>query len=134
MQIEMQDVNGDGKPDLVLTFDQAILKLNPRTNSAFLSGYLKNSQGDRRRKHSQCRELDPYQLKIAIFIVFVAFCKRTRGQAAAATLAELRHGTDSSCGELEQRGLSADGLTRETDGRHLTTNGPAFTQLRLGRH
>ncbi len=25
--------------------------------------------------------------------------------------------------KLEQRGLSADGLTRETDGRHLTTNG-----------
>ena len=44
MQIEMQDVNSDGKPDLILTFDQAILKLNPGTNSAFLSGWLKNSQ------------------------------------------------------------------------------------------
>jgi len=44
MQMEMQDINGDGKPDLVLTFDQDILKLNPRTNSAFLSGWLKNSQ------------------------------------------------------------------------------------------
>ena len=38
MQMEMQDITGDGKPDLILTFDQAILKLNPRTNSAFLSG------------------------------------------------------------------------------------------------
>jgi len=44
MQMEMQDINGDGKPDLILTFDQAILKLNPRTSSAFLSGWLKNSQ------------------------------------------------------------------------------------------
>jgi len=44
MQIQMQDINGDGKPDLTLTFDQAIMKLNPRTNSAFLSGWLKNSQ------------------------------------------------------------------------------------------
>ncbi len=44
MQIEMQDTNDDGKPDLILTFDQAILKLNPRRNSAFLSGWLKNSQ------------------------------------------------------------------------------------------
>ena len=44
MQIEMQDINGDGKPDLVLTFNQAILKLNLRTNSAFLTGWLKNSQ------------------------------------------------------------------------------------------
>ena len=43
-QMETQDVNGDGKPDLVLTFDQAILKLNPGTKSAFLSGWLKNSQ------------------------------------------------------------------------------------------
>ena len=44
MQMEMQDTNGDGKPDLILTFDQAILKLNPRTNAAFLSGWLQNSQ------------------------------------------------------------------------------------------
>ena len=44
-QMETQDVNGDGKPHLVLTFDQAILKLNPGTKSAFLSGWLKNSQG-----------------------------------------------------------------------------------------
>jgi len=44
MRMEMQETNGDGKPDLILTFDQAILKLNPRTNSAFLSGWLKNSQ------------------------------------------------------------------------------------------
>jgi len=44
MQIEMQDINGDGKPDLTLTFDQAIMRLNPRTNSAFLSVWLKNSQ------------------------------------------------------------------------------------------
>ena len=44
MQVEMQDTNGDGKPDLILTFDQAILNLNPGTNSAFLSGWLKNSQ------------------------------------------------------------------------------------------
>ena len=44
MQVEMQDTNGDGKPDLILTFDQAILKMNPRTKSAFLSGWLKNSQ------------------------------------------------------------------------------------------
>ncbi len=44
MQMETQDINGDGKPDLILTFDQATLKLNPRTNSAFLSGWLQNSQ------------------------------------------------------------------------------------------
>ena len=44
MQMETQDINGDGKPDLILTFDQAILHLNPRKNSAFLSGWLKNSQ------------------------------------------------------------------------------------------
>ena len=43
MQIEMQDTNDDGKPDLILTFDQAILKLNPRNNSAFLTGWPKNS-------------------------------------------------------------------------------------------
>jgi hypothetical protein len=43
-QIEVQDINGDGKPDLMLTFDQAILNLNPRTKSAFLTGWLKNSQ------------------------------------------------------------------------------------------
>ena len=55
--------------------------------------------------------------------MFVAFCKRTRAQAAAATLAEVCHGTDSSCGELELPELNADYLTRESDGRHLTANG-----------
>ena len=44
MQIEMQDVNGDGKLDLILTFDRASLKLYPNARSAFLSGWLKNSQ------------------------------------------------------------------------------------------
>jgi predicted DsbA family dithiol-disulfide isomerase len=44
MQTDMQDVNGDGKLDLILTFDRATLKLNPNARSAFLSGWLKNSQ------------------------------------------------------------------------------------------
>jgi hypothetical protein len=44
MQIDMQDANGDGKLDLILTFDLASLKLNPNERSPFLSGWLKDSQ------------------------------------------------------------------------------------------
>ena len=44
MQIEMQDVNGDGKLDLILTFDRASMKVNANAKSTFLTGWLKDSQ------------------------------------------------------------------------------------------
>jgi hypothetical protein len=47
MKIDMQDVNSDGKLDLILTFDRASLQLNPNAKSAFLSGWLKEQSGDR---------------------------------------------------------------------------------------
>ncbi len=40
----IKDVDGDGKPDLVATFDMHGMKLHPSAKSARLSGWLKNSQ------------------------------------------------------------------------------------------
>jgi hypothetical protein len=40
----MVDVNGDGRPDLILTFDSAQLHLSPQKKEVHLSGWLKNSQ------------------------------------------------------------------------------------------
>jgi hypothetical protein len=38
------DANGDGRPDLVLTFDSAQLHLSPQKKEVHLTGWLKNSQ------------------------------------------------------------------------------------------
>jgi len=38
------DVDGDGKPDLLITFDMRDVKLDAKANSARLTGWLKNSQ------------------------------------------------------------------------------------------
>jgi FG-GAP-like repeat/FG-GAP repeat len=38
------DANGDGRPDLILTFDSAQLHLSPQKKEVHLSGWLKNSQ------------------------------------------------------------------------------------------
>ncbi len=40
----VSDVNADGIPDLLLSFDMAKLKLSPHATRAHLSGWLKNSQ------------------------------------------------------------------------------------------
>ncbi len=40
----VRDVNADGVPDLLLTFDKAKLKLTPLSKSGRLSGWMKNSQ------------------------------------------------------------------------------------------
>jgi hypothetical protein len=39
-----RDIDGDGIPDLLLTFDMSQLKLSPRATVGRLSGWLKNSQ------------------------------------------------------------------------------------------
>ena len=44
LRLEIADVNGDGKADLLLIFDSASLKLTPDARKATLSGWLKNSQ------------------------------------------------------------------------------------------
>ncbi len=40
----IQDIDGDGKPDLLATFEMRKMKLHPSATSARLSGWLKNSQ------------------------------------------------------------------------------------------
>ena len=40
----IQDFDGDGKPDLLATFEMRKMKLHPSATSARLSGWLKNSQ------------------------------------------------------------------------------------------
>jgi hypothetical protein len=40
----IQDVDGDGKPDLLVTFDMADLKLDPRAKTARLTGWFQSSQ------------------------------------------------------------------------------------------
>jgi hypothetical protein len=40
----IQDIDGDGEPDLVATFEMRKMKLHPSATSARLSGWLKNSQ------------------------------------------------------------------------------------------
>jgi hypothetical protein len=42
--VTVVDVNGDGFPDLVLTFPTATLKLHPNANRMTLTGFMKNSQ------------------------------------------------------------------------------------------
>ena len=44
LRLEERDVNGDGRPDLVATFDVSRLKLHPRADADRLTGWLKNSQ------------------------------------------------------------------------------------------
>jgi hypothetical protein len=39
-----KDVNADGIPDLLLTFDMEKLKLGPQATAARLTGWMKNSQ------------------------------------------------------------------------------------------
>jgi hypothetical protein len=40
----VMDVDGDGKPDLLITFDMRDVKLDAKANSARMTGWLKNSQ------------------------------------------------------------------------------------------
>jgi len=40
----LPDVNGDGLPDLLVTFEMAEVKLVPQARSARLTGWLKSSQ------------------------------------------------------------------------------------------
>jgi hypothetical protein len=42
--VSVVDVNGDGRPDLVLTFPTALMKLHPNAKRMTLTGFLKNSQ------------------------------------------------------------------------------------------
>jgi hypothetical protein len=42
--VSIQDINNDGKPDLVATFDSASVKVHPRASVARVTGWLKNSQ------------------------------------------------------------------------------------------
>jgi hypothetical protein len=42
--VNVMDVNGDGRPDLLLTFSTASLKLHPNAKRMTLTGFLKNSQ------------------------------------------------------------------------------------------
>jgi hypothetical protein len=42
--VSVTDANGDGRPDLVLTFSTASLKLHPNAKRMTLTGFLKNSQ------------------------------------------------------------------------------------------
>jgi hypothetical protein len=42
--VTVTDVNGDGRPDLELTFPAASLKLHPNAKRMTLTGVLKNSQ------------------------------------------------------------------------------------------
>jgi Cep192 domain 4/FG-GAP repeat len=42
--VSVLDVNGDGRPDLVLTFPTTSLKLHPNAKRMTLTGFLKNSQ------------------------------------------------------------------------------------------
>jgi len=44
LRTEVRDVNRDGKPDLLVFFDQASVRLNPRARTARLTGWLNNSQ------------------------------------------------------------------------------------------
>jgi len=44
IKVSVKDVNGDGRPDLVLTFPTASLKLHPNAKRMTLTGFLKNSQ------------------------------------------------------------------------------------------
>jgi len=40
----VQDIDNDGKPDLVAVFDMQSVRLRPDATRATLSGWLKNSQ------------------------------------------------------------------------------------------
>jgi hypothetical protein len=40
----IQDVNGDGTPDLVISFDRAAVRIDPYATQIQLGGWLKNSQ------------------------------------------------------------------------------------------
>jgi FG-GAP repeat len=42
--VSVVDVDGDGRPDLVLTFPTAFMKLHPNAKRVTLTGFLKNSQ------------------------------------------------------------------------------------------
>jgi predicted DsbA family dithiol-disulfide isomerase len=44
VRVEMSDINGDGKLDLVVSFDMASVRLHPQARKARLTGWLKNSQ------------------------------------------------------------------------------------------
>jgi len=44
VRTETSDINGDGKLDILIFFDQANVRLNPQTRTARLTGWLKNSQ------------------------------------------------------------------------------------------
>lgn len=43
-RLEHRDVNGDGRADLVATFDESRLKRHPQANADRLTGWLRNSQ------------------------------------------------------------------------------------------
>jgi hypothetical protein len=42
--VSVVDINGDGRPDLVLAFPTALMKLHPNAKRMTLTGFLKNSQ------------------------------------------------------------------------------------------
>jgi hypothetical protein len=44
VRVEMRDINGDGKLDLVVFFDQGSVRLHPLAKKARLTGWLKSSQ------------------------------------------------------------------------------------------
>jgi len=44
VRVDIRDINGDGKVDLLVTFDMAAVKLNSKAKKAHLTGWLKNSQ------------------------------------------------------------------------------------------
>src|SRR5262249_37056748 len=44
LNVATKDVNSDGKPDLVATFDTSQLRLHPRATVARLTGWLRNGQ------------------------------------------------------------------------------------------
>ncbi len=52
-------------------------------------------------------------LLTALFLLWL-FMGKARAADSAVTLAQVRQGTDSSCGELERSAQTADGLARET--------------------
>src|SRR2546422_2694775 len=44
LRLETRDLNGDGKPDLLVFFDQRSVRLNALATKAHLTGWLKSSQ------------------------------------------------------------------------------------------
>jgi len=44
LRTEISDVNNDGRPDLMIAFDQATVRLDPRTRTGRLTGWLRSSQ------------------------------------------------------------------------------------------